>query len=55
MTPERWQRVKEILQGALERDGGERTVFLEQASDDDAELRQRGEALLTSDRNMGNF
>src|SRR5437868_7506635 len=55
MTPEQWRRVKEIFQQALDVDAAERTVFLHQACADDAELRQQIEALLVSDRNIGDF
>ena len=36
---ERWQRVKEIFEGALERQGDERARFLDRACDGDAEVR----------------
>jgi hypothetical protein len=36
-------------------DAGERTMFLQQACADDAALRQLVEALLVSDRNIGDF
>ena len=29
MTPEQWRRVKEVLEGALERDTVERAAFLD--------------------------
>ena len=32
--PQRWQRVKEIFQGALERKGAEREAFLAECCDD---------------------
>jgi serine/threonine-protein kinase len=46
VDPERWQRVKAILQGALERAGGERDGFLHEACGDDAALRDEVESLL---------
>lgn len=55
MTPERWQRVKEILEQAWERDAAQRSAFVNQACADDPELRSRVEALLTSDQNAGEF
>jgi serine/threonine-protein kinase len=55
VTPERWQRVKEVLEGAWERQPRERNSFLNEACADDAELRSRVEALLTSDVNAGEF
>src|ERR1700740_546885 len=55
MTAERWQRIKAVLEEASERDAGERTAFLDQVCADDRELRRQVEALLASNRNMGNF
>jgi serine/threonine-protein kinase len=55
MTAEQWQRVKEILEAAWERDAGERAAFLDQACDDDPLLRSRVEALLGADENVGEF
>ena len=55
MTPQRWQRVKEILEAAWERDAAERGGFLDQACADDPELRAEVEALLASDENGGEF
>jgi eukaryotic-like serine/threonine-protein kinase len=48
MTPERWQQVKEVLQGALELAPDERPVFLDQACSADPSLRQDVESLLAS-------
>ena len=39
MTPERWNRVKEIFAGALERDPSQRTTYVDEACASDAELR----------------
>src|SRR5579871_6230243 len=55
MTPERWSRVKEVLQGALDLDSGERAAFLQQACGEDTDLRTRVEELLISDQNNGEF
>jgi hypothetical protein len=55
VTPERWQRVKEVLEGAWERGPRERDGFLDEACAGDAELRSRVEALLASDVNAGEF
>ncbi|MEM7356288.1 MAG: serine/threonine-protein kinase, partial [Acidobacteriota bacterium] len=49
MSPERWARVKELFDQALERDPKERAAFLEQACGDDAEIRREVESLLASD------
>ena len=38
MTPERWRRVNEILDAAWERDGAERSGFLDEACTGDPEL-----------------
>jgi tetratricopeptide (TPR) repeat protein/predicted Ser/Thr protein kinase len=45
MTPERWQEVKEVLAGALEREPQERRAYLEQACSD-SDLRHEVESLL---------
>jgi serine/threonine-protein kinase len=55
VTPERWWRVKEILDAAWQRDAGERNAFLDQACADDRELRSEVEVLLASDENIGEF
>ena len=46
MTPEEWQHVKQILDGALEIAPGERVAFLDQACAGDATLRAEVESLL---------
>ena len=51
--PQRWQRVKEIFQGALERKGAEREAFLTECCDDD--LRAEVESLLRSYEVAGSF
>src|SRR5258707_15604710 len=48
MTPERWQQVKEILHGALQKRPGERSDFLGQACLTDPSLRLEVESLLGS-------
>src|ERR1044072_621225 len=50
-----WQRVKEIFDGALERQGDERAAFLERACDGDAEVRKEVESLLRSYEVAGSF
>lgn len=52
---ERWQRVKEIFEGALERQGDERAAFLDRACDGDAEVREEVESLLRSYEVAGSF
>jgi serine/threonine protein kinase len=48
MTPERWQQVKEILDGALHVGGKERAAFLGRACQTDPALRIQVDALLAS-------
>ena len=48
MTPERWQQVKEILHGALQKEPGERSDFLARACKADSSLRLEVESLLAS-------
>ena len=55
MTPDEWQRVKAVLETAVERDAGGRAAFLDEACAGDTELRRRVEALLASDDSMGEF
>ena len=51
---QRWQRVKEIFQGALERKGADREAFLAECCDD-ADLRAEVESLLRSYEVAGSF
>jgi len=53
--PQRWQRVKEIFEAALERRGAEREAFLEQACDGEADVRAEVESLLRSYDAAGSF
>ena len=46
MTPERWQHVKAIFNQALELDEAKRPAYIDQACDDDAELRTEVTRLL---------
>jgi len=48
VTPERWHRVKEVFEAALEYAPGERSVFLGQACGDDDLLRGEVNSLLIS-------
>src|SRR5678816_2411716 len=52
---QRWQRVKEIFAGALERRGGERDAFLDHACDGDTSVREEVESLLRSYEVAGSF
>jgi Tol biopolymer transport system component len=49
MTPERWQRLKEVFHAAAERTPGERAAFLEAACADDREMRLEIESLIAYD------
>src|SRR5689334_19586257 len=49
MTPERWQRVDEIFQAALELKPEERSAFIENACSGNEELRREVESLITAD------
>jgi serine/threonine protein kinase/Tol biopolymer transport system component len=52
---QRWQRVKEIFDGALELHGDERAAFLDRACDGDVEVREEVESLLRSYEVAGSF
>src|SRR5829696_3112385 len=53
--PQRWQRVKDIFEGALERRGAEREAFLDRACDADTHVRNEVESLLRSYEVAGSF
>ena len=53
MTPERWQRIKPLLQSALERDPAERSAFLAAECAGDEALRNDVESLITSHEQSG--
>src|SRR5712692_5306849 len=55
MTPERWQRIGEIVSAALERDVGQRLSFLQRACDGDKQLRRDVEYLLSAHENARDF
>jgi eukaryotic-like serine/threonine-protein kinase len=48
MDPERWQRLKEIYEEALEKDDASRGEFIEKSCRSDSELKREVEALLKS-------
>ena len=48
MSPERWQRVKEVLDACLDHAPAERTEFLTRACGEDADLRREVESLAAS-------
>src|SRR5215475_12260839 len=55
MTPERWQKVKELFEAALRHEPGERRRFLERTCGDDVELLEEVASLLTSHEQAGSF
>jgi serine/threonine protein kinase/Tol biopolymer transport system component/Flp pilus assembly protein TadD len=55
MTPERWQRIKALLESAIERDPLTREAFLDEACVGDPVLRREVDALLDSHTRAGDF
>jgi len=55
VTPERWQQIKVVLEGALDREEAERTAFLDIACQGDDELRREVESLVASEPELGDF
>jgi tetratricopeptide (TPR) repeat protein len=55
MTPERWNRVSELFESALERVPAERSALLAAACADDPGLRREVEALLDAHDHAGTF
>ena len=55
MNPERWQRVKELFDAALQCEPRERRHFLEQICGDDAELLEEVASLLASHKEADGF
>jgi eukaryotic-like serine/threonine-protein kinase len=55
MTPERWQKVKEIFQSALDRAPDERSAFLTTACGGDESLREEVESLIAAHEKDGSF
>jgi hypothetical protein len=55
MTPERWDQLKSLFQGALDRPAAEREPWLVEASRGDAELLREARALLHSHDTAGDF
>lgn len=53
MTPERWQRIAEAFEEALELNTEQRSAFLSRLSPDDPSLRSEVETLLASDAVQG--
>jgi eukaryotic-like serine/threonine-protein kinase len=55
MTPEHWQRVKELFQSAAERDASQRAAFLDEVCAGDPPLRKQIEALIASHEGSPSF
>lgn len=55
MTPDRWQEVKAVLDGVLERHPSERTTFLELVCGRDRALREEVESLLAIEQETSGF
>jgi eukaryotic-like serine/threonine-protein kinase len=55
LSPERWQRAKQILQGALDVNPARRSAFLDEACAGDGEMRNEVESLLQSNEDAGSF
>src|SRR2546430_1673998 len=55
MTPERWQRVEEVLQAALDRSPHERASFLNEACSGDEALQQEASSLIDAYDEAGDF
>src|SRR5690349_2463832 len=53
MTPERYQRVLAIFEGASDRQDADRASFLQQACGDDDDLRCEVERMLAADQRQG--
>src|SRR5579863_1051480 len=48
MTPERFRQIRNIFEAALEKPPGDRTVFVDEASQGDAPLRQEVQRMLAA-------
>lgn len=55
VTPERWQQIKVVLEGVLDREDAERTAFLDASCEGDDELRREVESLVASEPELGDF
>jgi serine/threonine-protein kinase len=55
MKVERWRRIEELLGAVLERDAGERALFIEGACDGDLSLRREVESLLAHEASSESF
>src|SRR5215831_11763498 len=55
MKPERWEKVIDLFQSALEHTPEERAAFLNESCQDDEDMRREVESLLTSHERAENF
>ena len=55
MTPDRWQKVKQIFQSAIQRAPHERSAFLATACGNDDELRREVDSLISAHDKSGEF
>ena len=55
MTPDRWKRIEDLLQSALERKPADRAAFLREACAGDEAMRKEVESLLNSSQQDGSF
>lgn len=55
MTPERWQEIEAVLQGALDRPPPERASFLDEVCGVDDELREEANSLIDAYDEAGDF
>ena len=55
MTPERWQRVKELFEQVAEREPADQPALLQKACGDDATLRLEVESLLAEEGRASDF
>ena len=55
MTPERWQLVKDVFDGALRQDASLRSTYLDRLCSDDPFLRKEVETMLASDEQADQF
>jgi WD40 repeat protein/serine/threonine protein kinase len=55
VTPERWQQVKDIFDGAVECSPTSRMAYIRERCGDDEEMRREVESLLASDKRTGSL
>ena len=55
MTPEQWQRVEEVLQGALDVPPQERASFIDEACAGDERLLEEATSLVDAHEAAGDF